>query len=228
MRKYAVIGLGRFGTTLARRLSDQEAEVIAIDKSEPHVSAVRDHVAVALRMDATDEKGLRAQGVGSVDVAIVGMGESFEATQLATVVLKRLGVKKVIVKAVDPLHEQILLRIGADEVISPEIESAARLSQKLLAPRIIDYLDFADGHSLVQIGAPNKFHGKSIRELDVRKAFGVNIVAIKKRVAAGTDEAGEPVYEEKIVDIPRPEDVIEPTDVLVLIGDDAALGRLAG
>lgn len=228
MRKYAVIGLGRFGTTLARRLSDQGAEVIAIDRDEGKVSAVRDHVAVALRMDASDEKGLRSQGVGGVDVAIVGMGESFEAAQLATVVLKRLGVKKILVKAGDPLHEQILMRIGADEVISPEIESAARLAQKLIAPRIIDYFELAQGHSLVQIAAPVKFHGRSILDLDVRKVFGVNIVAIKKRLHVGVDEAGKPVFQEKVVDIPRPEDLIEPTDVLVIIGDDAALGRLAG
>jgi trk/ktr system potassium uptake protein len=227
MQRYAVIGLGRFGSTLARRLGESGAEVIAIDKDEERVSAIRDHVSIAVRLNATDERSLREQGVDKVDVAVVGMGESFEATQLTTVVLKGLGVKRVIVKSVDPLHEEIMRRIGADEVVSPEKEAAYRLAQVLLAPRLLDYIQLSEGHCLVQINAPEKFYGKTIRELDVRNVFSVNIVAIKKRKETGRDEAGKPVYEEKLVDIPRPTDVIDVSDVLVVIGEDADISRLA-
>jgi trk/ktr system potassium uptake protein len=128
---------------------------------------------------------------------------------------------------VDPLHEEIMRRIGADEVVSPEKEAAYRLAQVLLAPRLLDYIQLSEGHCLVQINAPEKFYGKTIRELDVRNVFSVNIVAIKKRKETGRDEAGKPVYEEKLVDIPRPTDVIDVSDVLVVIGEDADISRLA-
>lgn len=272
MRKFAVIGLGRFGSTLARRLGEAGADVIAIDRDEERVSAVRDYVSVALCLDGTDERRLREQGVNEVDVAVVGMGESFESTQLTTVVLKRLGVKRVVVKSVDPLQEKIILRLGADQVVSPENDSAVRLAQVLVAPRIVDYIQLSKGHSLVQLNAPRKFHGKTIAELDVRKVYGVNIVAIKKRKEAGSGipagetaggevggavapdgetaagvasngEAGNgaampagspsggteggPVYEEELVEIPHPTDVIAPTDVILVIGADADISRLA-
>ncbi len=227
MQKFAVIGLGRFGSVLARQLAEFGAEVIAIDRDEEHVAEVRDHVSVALCMDGTDERLLREQGVDHVDVAVVGMGESFESTQLAIVVLRRLGVKRVVVKSATPLHDEILRRIGAREVVSPEKESAIRLAQKLIAPRIVDYLEISEGNALVQITAPEKFHGRTIRELDVRNAYGVNIVAIKKRREVGRDENGEPILEERLVDIPGPTDVIDPTDVLVVIGANDDVSRLA-
>ncbi len=246
MLKYAVIGLGRFGSTLARRLGEYGAEVIAIDVSEERVSAVRDHVAVALSMDGTDERLLREQGVHEVDVAVVGMGESFEATQLTTVVLKRMGVKRIVVKSVDPLHEKIIRRLGATEVVSPERESAVRLAQVLSVPRLIDYIELSEGHSLVQLNAPEKFHGKTIRELDVRNVYGINIVAIKKRKEVvrkaegqeghdaeggdAKDDSGEgkqPTYEEKLVDVPSPNDVIDPLDILMVTGADTDISRFA-
>lgn len=228
MLKYAVIGLGRFGSTLARQLAEYGAEVIAIDREEERVAEVRNHVSVALQMDGTDERSLTEQGVGKVDVAIVGMGENIEATQLATVILKnRLAVKRVVVKSPGPLQDAILSRIGADEVISPEKESAIRLAQRLLSPRIVDYIELSEGHSLVQLEAPKKFHGKTIRELDIRNAFAVNIVAIKKRKEVGKDAAGRTIWDEKLVDIPRPTDVIDPSDILVVIGEDRDISRLA-
>jgi trk system potassium uptake protein TrkA len=225
--RYAVIGLGRFGSTLARQLGDFGAEVIAIDHREERVAEVRDHVSVAIRLDATSERNLKEHGLADVDVAVVGMGERFEATQLVTVILKRLGVKRVVVKAPTPLQYEILRRIGADEVVSPEKESAIRLAQRLLSPRILDYIELAEGHSLVQVEVPAKFVGKSIRELDVRNAYQVNIVAVKKRKQTGTDENGDPVFEERLVDIPDPTDVIDEADVLVVIGADENLDRLA-
>jgi trk system potassium uptake protein TrkA len=225
--RYAVIGLGRFGSTLARHLGDLGAEVIAIDHREDRVAEVRDHVSVAIRLDATTERNLRDQGLEGIDVAVVGMGEKFEAAQLVTVILKRLGVKHVVVKAPTPLQHEILTRIGADEVVSPEKESAIRLAQRLLSPRILDYIELAEGFSLVQIVAPAKFTGKSLRELDVRNVFGVNVVAIKRTVETGRDEAGEAICEERIMGVTDPTDVIVSGDVLFVIGADADLDRLA-
>lgn len=227
MLRYAVIGLGRFGSTLARQLGELGAEVIAIDHREDRVAEVRDHVSVAIRLDATSERNLREQGLSDVDVAVVGMGERFEATQLVTVILRRLGVKRVVVKAPTPLQYEILRRIGADEVVSPEKESAIRLAQRLLSPRILDYIELSEGHSMVQLQAPAKLVGKTLTELDVRNVYRVNIVAVKKRKETGTDENGDPVFEERLVGIPDPTDVIDETDVLIVIGADADLDRLA-
>lgn len=227
MRKYAVIGLGRFGSTLAKELAGYGADVIAVDTDETQVAKVREFVSAALRIDGTSERALKEHGIDKVDVVVVGMGKNFEATQLATVILKRLGVKRVVVKSSIPLHEAILTRIGADTLVSPEKESAVRLAHTLLAPRILDYIELAEGHSLVQLEAPEKFQGRTIRDLNVRKLYNVNIVAIKRRIETGTDEEGSPTFREELVDIPRPDYEIEPTDILVLIGEDKDIGRLA-
>jgi len=227
MERFAGIGLGRCGSRLSKNLAAQGAEVIAIDVDEGPVARLRDRVSVAVRMDGTDERAMREQGVGNVDVAVVGIASSLEAAQLSTVILKRLGVGRVVAKSPSPMQLEILSRIGADEVVTPEKESALRLAHRLIAPQILDYLELSEGHSLVQLEAPAKFHGKSIRELDVRNVYGVNIVAVKKRREVGREESGEPVYEERVVDIPRPTDVIDPLDILVLIGEGADLSRLA-
>jgi trk system potassium uptake protein TrkA len=227
MRKFAVIGLGRFGMTLARQLAALGAEVIAVDLLEDRVAEARGFATVAVRMDGTDERALREQGVDGVEVAIVGMGENSEATQLATVVLKnRLAVRRVVVKSPGPLQDKILPRIGADEIVSPEKDSGVRLAQRLLSPGLLEVIELSEGHSLVQLEAPRKFHGKTIRDLDVRNQYGVNIVALKKRRPAGTDEEGKEIYEEDLVEIPGPMDVIEPADVLVLVGRDEDISRL--
>lgn len=217
MRRFAVIGLGRFGTTLARELSRLGADVLAVDLLPENVARVADDVALAMVGDATQEKFLRECGVGSVDVAIVSMGESFEATQLATVLLKRLGVPRVLTKSSVPVRIKILTRIGADEVVSPEKEGAERLAQKLLSPSLVEYLDLAGDRALVQVVAPPAMVGKTIGELDVRRRYNVNIVAIRKRVGAD---------DETMNDLPRPEDVIEADDILVVIGGDEEIQRL--
>jgi len=224
-RKFAILGLGRFGMMLAIALGKSDAEVIAIDTDRQLVEEARDDVTVAVRMDAADEKALRAQGVDKVDVAIVSIGESFEASVLATVNLKALGVKRIIARATSALRGRILEKVGADEVVYPEEEVASNLARKLTAPHIIDYIELAEGHSMVQIKAPPRFHGKSIGQIDLRKKFEVNLVAIK-RVTVQTGKNGEPVPEEHINDIPRPDDVIEKDDTLVLIGTDENLAKL--
>jgi len=225
MARYAVIGLGRFGMMLARALAERGQEVIAIDHRRDLVEGVREEVDVAVRLDATDERALTAQGADKVDVAIVSIGEDFEAAALATSVLKGLNVPKVIARAQTPIRAKILSLIGADEVVSPEDESAIRLAQRLAAPNIIDYLPLAPGHSVVQLQAPKKFHGKSIAEIDLRRKYEVNLVAIKRRLAHRTPE-GKEVTEEEISDVPRPTDIIQEGDVLIILGSDENVSRL--
>jgi len=225
MARYAVIGLGRFGMMLARSLAERGQEVIAIDHRRDLVEELREEVGVAVRLDATDARALTAQGAHNVDVAVVSIGEDFEAAALATLVLKGLKVPKVIARAQTPTRAKILSLIGADEVVSPEDESAVRLAQRLAAPNIIDYLPLAPGHSVVQIQAPKKFHGKNIAEIDLRKKYEVNLVAIKRTLARRTPE-GEEVTQEEITDVPRPTDVIQEGDILIVVGSNENVSRL--
>jgi trk system potassium uptake protein TrkA len=136
-----------------------------------------------------------------------------------------MGVKRIICRAESDLRARILSAIGADEVVYPEEESALRLAQKLIAPNIVDYVELAEGHSLVQFEAPRAFHGKQIIELDLRRKYEVNLVAVKSRIPVkGAD--GKVVYQEKINDVPRPTDTIEANDVLVIVGSDENILRL--
>ncbi|MBI5359972.1 MAG: TrkA family potassium uptake protein [Planctomycetes bacterium] len=222
--KYAVIGLGKFGTTLAKALARGGAEVVAVDNNLDLVDEAKDEVTLAVKLDATDEKELLAQGIHKVDVAIVSIGENFEANQLATVILKKLGVKKVITRATSTVRSKILALIGADEVISPEEETAMRLAQRLLVPNIVDYLELSEGYSVVELKAPEKFHGKTIKELDIRNKYDINLIAIKRILPVGKPSEGKT----KIVlnAVPRPNDVIEPSDILIVVGDDKSIEEL--
>jgi len=227
MDSFAVIGLGRFGSMLARTLAKAGREVIAIDMDRELVENIQNDVTVAVRLDATDERALRGQGVDKVGVAIVSIGETFEANILATALLKSLGVKHVIARAATPIRQKILRHVGADEIISPEDESAVRLAQRLIAPGIISFLEIGEGVSMVQMQAPEKFHGKKLVELGLREKYSVNLVAIKKKVVS-TSKSGAETVEEKILDIPKPTDVIDPDDTLILMGHDEDLAELPG
>jgi len=211
MARYAVVGLGRFGGTLIDLLLKGGNEVIAIDKDIDMVEQVKERAAYAVCMDATDESALIAQDIDKVDVLIAAIGENFEANQLVTVLAKKLGVPYVVARVATPLQAKIMSLVGADEVICPEEESARRLAQKLMRPNIIA----AQEHSLAEIKPPKDFLGKSIRELDLRRKYHINLIAIKH---IKTDEDGNRV--EEIDDVPNPDYVIQTDDVLVVVGRD--------
>ncbi len=223
MASYAVIGLGRFGRMLAEKLAADGAEVIAVDLNPNLVDSIKDQVTVAVRMDSTDETALISQGIDKVDAVIVGIGEDFEANQLTVVLAKKIGIKKVITRARTPIQAKILNLIGADEVIMPEEETAQRLAQRLTRPNILAHLELAEGHSLVELQAPKRFHGESLGDINLRKKFGVTLVAIKKRISADNENG----YEEKINDMPGADTVIQEGDILVLVGPDENIDHLA-
>ena len=179
MPRIAVIGLGRFGSQLALQLSKSGAEVIAIDKDGKLVDQLAHEVAVAVRLDSTDEQALREQGIDKVDVAVVSIGDDFEANILTTVTLKSLGVKCICSRAEEETHGKILKRIGADEIIIPEEESAQRWSFRLLAPQIGEKMELAPGFSLARYTAPDSFAGKSLIDLQLRKKYRVNLIGLR-------------------------------------------------
>ena len=224
MERFAVIGLGRFGMMLARLLAQAGADVIAVDSDKECVDAIRDQVSLAVCLDATDAEALKSQGIDKVDVAIVGVGDSFENSVLATVTLKELGVPTVISRATSRVRAEILARVGADDVVNPEKESALRWKSRLLAPSIMERIELAEGASLVQLESPESFHNKTLAQLDLRKGYRVNIVAIRRTTEEIED--GQTVTRQFVISVPAGDTAIKKGDVLILIGTDEAIENL--
>jgi len=224
MKKFAVIGLGRFGQKLAITLTMSEAEVIAIDQNREIIEQIRDQVTHAVRLDSTDEDALRAQGIDKVDVAIVGIGQGsrgFESSILTVVNLKAMGVPQIYARAESLIEGQVLSKIGATEVIYPEIESAQRWAYKLLTPQITDKIDLAPGYSIASVIAPASYHEKTVLDLQFRQKYRVNLVSIKR--GEKTDDARQ---KGEIINVPLPDTVIYEGDILMVAGLDTDLARL--
>ena len=223
MRRFAVIGLGRFGQKLAVALAMSGAEVIAMDKNRDQVDLIRDQVSHAVRLDSTDEEALKAQGVDKVDVAMVsigqGTGQGFEAAVLTVVNLRQMGVRHIYARAESLTAGEVFSKIGATEVIYPEIESAQRLADKLIAPQIWEKIDFAPGYSLARIKAPASFDGMTVKEMRLREKYNLNLVLIKR---AGQGEKKE----EEIINVPMPDTIIYQGDILMVAGADKDLANL--
>jgi trk system potassium uptake protein len=223
MRRFAVIGLGRFGSKLAVALSMSGAEVIAIDKNREVIDLIRDQVSHAVRLDSTDEEALRAQGVHGVDVAIIGMGQKgFEDAILTVVTLRQMGVQQVYARAESIVAGQVFSKVGATEVIYPELESAQRWAYKLIAPQIGEKIDFAPGYSLARIEAPASFDGKTVMDLQLRQKFNVNLVLIKR----SDDTRAKKTEKGPIIAVPMPGTVVYEGDILMVAGSDGDLARL--
>lgn len=221
MRKFAVIGLGRFGSRLAANLAAAGQEVIAIDHDTAIIERLRDRVTLAVALDCTDEGALKSQGVAEVDAAIVCIGESFETNVLATRILKDLGVKRVISRAVTPTMGRVLARVGADELVNPEDEAADRWSTRLVSPLVLNQFELAGGHSVVEIATPESWVGKTLAELKLRSEWSLHVVAIKHIDSPAETGAGR-----EILQLPIPDQPLEPADRLILLGRDADLARI--
>lgn len=227
MQRFAVIGLGRFGQQLARALASAGAEVIGVDRDGRLVEKVRDDVTLAVRLDSTDAEALKTQGVPEVDVAIVGIGEHFEAAALTVATLKELGVKHIIARAQSDIQGSILKKVGADAIAQPETESAMRWAHRLMMPNLRQYVELGEGHSMVYVVAPPQFHDKTLKELDMRNRHGVNLVAIERKVGAEA-KSKEPAITKPTILVPAANTKILPGDVLVLVGSNESLSDLPG
>ena len=228
MKRFAVIGLGRFGRKLAIALAMSGAEVIAIDKDRNEIELIRDQVSLAVRLDSTDEEALKAQGIDKVDVAIVGIGQGegggqgFESAILTVVNLRQMGVKQIYARAENLIAGEVFSKVGATDVIYPEIESAQRWAYKLIAPQIGEKIDFAPGYSLARVKAPASFDGKTVMDLQLRQKYSVNLVAIKRGEHSKTNKAEKA----QIINVPMPSTVIYQDDILMVAGSDADLAKL--
>ena len=199
-------------------LADAGAEVIAVDVDREMVEAVRDDVTLAVCLDSTDADAIRSQGIDKVDVAIVGMGTSFEDNVMTTVLLKQMGVKRVISRTTTQIRGDILRQVGADDVVNPERESAHRWCNQLLAPAIVTQFELGEGYSLAQVVAPERFYGKTLAQLALRQKHDVNVVAIRRKEGPPTEE-----IHEAVISLPMGDTVVEPGDMLLLVGNDSAM-----
>lgn len=212
--KCAVIGLGEFGHAAAVGLARQGVEVIAVDLNLDRVNAIKDEVALAVRLDASQEHALAAHGLGEVDLLIAAIGTNFEAQVLVVVHARQRGIKKIVARATTPDHLRVLKALGADEVFNPEEEAARWMVQRLLITNISSYFELAEGFSIVELSAPPGTVGKSLGELNLRRRFRINLVAIKR---LSSTPAGGKILQ-SFNPVPLPETILHNEDVLALVG----------
>ncbi|RKZ23443.1 TrkA family potassium uptake protein [bacterium] len=224
MKDFVVIGLGNFGSSVARELAERKYTVLAIDKKEERVNEIAEFVTHAVVLDATDEKALRDVGIEGSDAAIISLGDDVAASIMATLIIKEIGIPEIVVKAVNQLHAKVLRKLGATRIVFPERDMAIRLVETLTHPSIFEHLSLSSSHSLIEIVAPPSFHDKSIREIGLRTRYGVNLIAIK-RPKVSVSQKGTTVQEEVIVS-PSPDEIISKGDILVVIGKTEDLERL--
>lgn len=180
-KTYAVFGLGRYGRAVASELAMGGAEVVAVDIDEEAVNDVADEIPFSKCADVTDENVLKQLGVRNFDIVIVAMSGNLEGSVMATMLLKQAGVPTVIVKCADEMQKKILSKIGADRVVLPETESGTRLAKNLLSSGFIDVIELSKDVSMVEMEVKNNWIGKSLIELNLRKKYSINVVAIRKK-----------------------------------------------
>jgi len=220
-KHYAVIGLGRFGFSVAKTLAKYDAEVIAIDSEEERVKKAADFVTYAVQLDAIDEKALRSVGVQNVDTAIVSIGENIEASILVVMLLKELGIRNIIAKAVTTLHGKVLQNLGVNRIIFPERDMAIRVAHSLIRPSVLEQLELSQEYSIVELPTPDNLIGKTLKDTQLRTRYGVNLIAIKRKI---TTEKG--IIKDSWNVNPLPTDTIEKEDILVLIGLNEDLDKM--
>ena len=209
MKSFVVIGLGLFGSSVARQLCTLGAEVLAIDTNSELVQQISTDVTSAVVADARDAEVLRALGANECDCAVVAIGDDLAGSVLATMNLKELGIGHIVCKAHDEVHRKVLEKLGADKVVIPEKEVADKLARSLTSHNVLDFIELSDDYGIVEIPTPKAWVGRSLKELDVRARLGVNIIAIERNG--------------KISVSPRAEFEIAKNDILVVLGDYDAL-----
>ena len=211
-KEFAVFGLGKFGRSVAETLAESGCEVLAVDKDEETVQDIADKVTYAAKADATDKDALQTLGVSNLDAAVVAIAENMEVSILVTIYLKELGVPYVIVKAQSEIHASILKKVGADDIIFPEREMGARIARNLISGNFIDYVELSSKISMAEIEVPVEWVGKSLRDLNIRDKYSINVVGIKD---------GDDIE----VNI-NPGRLLKSGEIMILIGDNSSLQKL--
>ncbi|MBV7272795.1 potassium channel family protein [Clostridium thailandense] len=211
-KQYVVIGLGRFGTAVAKTLYELNNDVLAIDSNEKIIQEISEYVTHAISTNATDEDSLKSLGISNFDVAVIGIGVNMEDSIMATLLAKELGVKYVIAKANTNVHAKILYKIGADKVVFPERDTGIRVAQDMVSSSILDYIDLSSEYGIAEIIPSEQWNDKTLEQLNLRASYGINIVAIKRS--------------DDINIAPTPDYKILKGDIIVAIGKYKHLNKL--
>lgn len=209
--QFFVAGLGRFGVSVATTLEKMGYDVMAMDSDEEVVQDLSDTLGYVVCADCSDEKSLNAIGAGNADIAVVSVGD-LSASLMTTLLLKELGVKKIVVKALNEIHGKMLQKIGADKIIYSEKEMGVRVAHNLISPGIVDYIEMENNITILSIHVPKDWVGKTLISSDVRRKYNITVVAIKR--------AGEMFVN------PRPDMQMEANDMLVILGDTESVKRV--
>lgn|SRR5574341_921663 len=209
---FAVIGMGRFGSSVVRTLHEMGHHVLAMDKDEEALRRVTEYATHAVQIDATDPEALRAVGITNFDAVIVSIGADVQESILATLLLKEMGVKKVVSKAVNELQGRVLEKVGADLVVRPERDMAVRVARSLASRNVVDMLELSPTYLVEEVNVGPKLSGRSLGDLDLRTRFGVNVLLIKR--------------DSQLLITPTPETELQAGDVLVVVGEKQGLSRL--
>lgn len=225
MARYAVIGLGRFGMTVAKILAENGMEVIAIDIKQEMVDEISALVTSAICMDSTDESALRSQNLNEADAVIVGIGSNIQESILTCAILKKIGVGVIYAKVESQLHGRIMSLIGVQHTILPEEMIGNQLAKTLISRNILEYVNLSSGHIVVEMIAPREFVGRPLQDLALPTQRGVNVIAIKTNFLTVTDD-GKNVIEKKLNDMPGANDLVNEGDVLILLGPKGNIDKL--
>lgn len=212
-RNVLVLGLGRFGSALARKLFEKGVEVMAVDRDYTKVQKLADQVTYAAQADMTDEETMRELGINNFDIAVIATGSNIEASIEATLLCKDAGIATVIAKATNITHERILQKIGADKIIFPELESGERLARVISGSNLLEFIEFSSEFSLAEIRVHEAWVGKNLMELDFRKEYNLNVVAFER--------------DGKTLINPNPTTLIEKNDLIVLIGKSEDVDKIS-
>ncbi|MDF2879134.1 MAG: TrkA family potassium uptake protein [Clostridia bacterium] len=211
-KQFAVFGLGRFGISVATTLAEAGYEVMVVDKSEDKVQDISAFVTHAVQADATDMDTLRSLGIRNFDVAVVSIGKDIQSSIMITLLLKEIGIPYVVVKASTEIHQRVLQKLGADRIILPEHEMGKRIAANLISGNIIDYIQLSPDYSIMEISILPEWSNSTIRDLNVRAKYGINIIAVE--------------HDGSINVSPEPDYVLLKDDILVVVGNNTALQAL--
>lgn len=222
--KFIIVGLGNFGASVAQKLTAQGNEVIAIDTSMSKVEMYKEKISHTICMDATDEFTVRGLPLRDTDVVLIAVGEDERANIMSTALFKNLNVKRLISRAINPLHEKVLQAIGIDEIVHPEEESAERWAKKLCLHQVVDSFELSDQFSIIEAKVPSEYAGKSLEEVGFRRSYNIILLTtIKKREVKSL--LGKTKTESDVQGVATPELVLEENDILVLFGANTDLQK---
>ncbi|MEA5009576.1 potassium channel family protein [Clostridium tyrobutyricum] len=211
-KQYLVIGLGRFGKSMARTLYELGNDVLAVDSNDENVQSISNYVTQAVQTDATEEENLNALGLDNFDAAIIGIGDDIQSSVVVTLLLKEMGIKYVLAKANTELHAKILYKIGADKVVFPEKDTAIRVAHNLVSNGILDFIQLSSEYTAAEILCMKQWIGKTLSQIDIRTIYGINIIAIKRKNDVNVS--------------PTPNFKLLEGDIIVAIGKQSQIEKL--